>query len=544
MGRRPFSPPASGSPTSEDERSFLQHRVSRFGLLVGLIFLGFAVFRLSVTSAAGHLDQLFRPNFYWHLVSTAFFLATWVITRRGALSARAVRIVETVGLLGGGAATQFMALDIPNIARPDQIMYMAMNITFLGRAIYVPSTARRTLVLGVILGLDMMGTAYKAASDLDMSKWAVIDTEFASHTSAEIASFSALGIAAWWTATLTIAVSTSAVIYGLRREVRNIRQLGQYLLREKIGEGGMGTVYRAHHALLARETAVKLLPPEKAGKESLERFEREVRLTASLNHPNTVTVFDFGHTPEGVFYYAMELIHGATLQDVVGHTGPMPAARVVHILEQVAGALVEAHGVGLIHRDIKPANIMLKMPHAYGGVNELAKVVDFGLVKDLEKGDPGLTRADSVTGTPHYLSPEAISDPNSVGPLSDIYALGAVAYFALTGQEVFAATSVVEVCSHHLHSQPVDPRHRTGHAIPESVVAVVMACLAKSGADRPQGALDLQTRLAHCAHELPWSPESARTWWDENRSHLMAAHPAAERDGQELTVDISRVGVA
>ena len=220
-------------------------------------------------------------------------------------------------------------------------------------------------------------------------------------------------------------------------------------------------VYRARHALLRRPTAVKLLQPDKAGVENLLRFEREVQLTATLSHPSTVVIFDYGRTPEGVFYYAMEYLDGLDLERLVRVDGPQPAGRIIHILAQVCGALAEAHDAGLIHRDVKPANIILT---ERGGMPDIPKVVDFGLVKQfatLGSADTattvvGVTAANTIVGTPLYLSPEAITGRDLDGR-SDLYALGAVGYYLLTGEPVFSATSIVEVSAHHLHSVPVPP---------------------------------------------------------------------------------------
>ncbi len=192
----------------------------------------------------------------------------------------------------------------------------------------------------------------------------------------------ALNTALWWVGTIIMTTGASRVIYNLREEMRDVKKLGQYQLEEKLGEGGMGIVHRASHAMLQRPTAVKLLPAERVGEHSLARFEREVRQTARLTHANTVTIFDYGRTPDGVFYYAMKLLDGATLAQVVERGGPLEPSRVVHILRQVCGSLTEAHNIDLIHRDIKPANIMLC---ERGGVPDTVKVLDFGLVKKMKK---------------------------------------------------------------------------------------------------------------------------------------------------------------
>ena len=311
----------------------------------------------------------------------------------------------------------------------------------------------------------------------------------------------------WLLAAITIATAGSAVTYGLRREVRHARQLGQYTLEEKLGEGGMGVVYRGRHAMLRRPTAVKLLRPERMGEASLRRFEREVQLTAGLSHPNTVSVFDFGRTPDGVFYYAMEYLDGLTLDELVAGDGPQPPARVVHVLRQVLGALAEAHGIGLVHRDVKPGNVMLC---ERGGLPDVAKVLDFGLVKDLED-ESGLSHEAALVGTPHYLAPEAIRSPGA-DARSDLYAVGAVAYFLLTGQHVFEGRTVIEICGHHLHTTPVPPSDRLGRALPKALEAWVLACLAKDPARRPQTAAQAVAALERCAVSS-WTDDEARSWW-------------------------------
>jgi hypothetical protein len=242
----------------------------------------------------------------------------------------------------------------------------------------------------------------------------------------------------------------------------------------------------------------------------------------SHDHPHTITIFDYGLTPEGVFYYAMELLDGASLEKVVAVAGRLPPARAVHVLYEVAGALVEAHEAGLVHRDVKPANIILCRQ---GGLYDFPKVVDFGLVKDLEPaGDAALTHADVIAGTPLYIAPEAITSPQSVSPQSDLYSLGAVGYFALTGQSVFPGRTLVEVCSHHLHTRPEPPSTRLGEPLPADLEALVLDCLEKDPARRPGGARELRRRLEACADFGGWTEDDARAWWEANAG---AAAPAA-----------------
>jgi serine/threonine-protein kinase len=531
----------SSTTLTEEERQFLQHRVGRFGLIVGCLFLGFLVFRVGELLFTGRLTEMnaLAPSMFWHLASALSFLATWLVCRRGSRSPRWVRIIESVGLVGGCTALAVMSLYIPDVARPDMILLLAMTCAMVGRSVFVPSTGRRTLVLGLILGVDVVGMAACAVSDVQVELWYAFDPVGPMPTARHMMTMVAVNTAAWWAVMLTLCVAASRVIYGLRRTVRDAKQLGQYRLHEKIGEGGMGSVYRATHAMLARDTAIKLLSPGAANEINLKRFEREVQMTARLNHPNTVTVYDYGRTTEGVFYYAMELIDGASLQDIVTTTGALPPGRALHLLDQVAGALVEAHGVLLIHRDIKPANIMVKRPHVFGGMGEMAKVVDFGLVK--ESGDPGLTHADSVTGTPLYLSPEAIRDPATVTPSSDLYALGAVAYFLLTGTEVFRGKTVVDVCAKHLHEAPEPPSRRAAE-VPADLEALVLACLEKDPGQRPASALELQAGVRRCRDFDTWSPEHAIGWWQREGRTLARLHSDAI-DPVGRTIDAAKLGV-
>ena len=307
--------------------------------------------------------------------------------------------------------------------------------------------------------------------------------------------------------------------YEVKKVVSHIgRKLGPFELIYKIGDGGNGTVYRADHALLKRPTAVKVMLPQFASSESAkQRFINEVQITSSLTHPNTVAVFDFGQTPEGTLYYAMEHLNGVTLEDLVRISGPQPPARVLRILYQICGSLREAHSQGLIHRDIKPANIMLC---ERGGLYDVIKVLDFGLVKDIQHDQPHLTQVNAIVGTPFYLAPELISDASIFSPQSDLYALGGVAYLLLTGRNVFEGASAVEICAMHLHDKPVPPSQRTAQKIPPDLETIVMACLAKLPADRPQSAGVMAEMIVQCQNWGAWTRLLARKWWADNRSTL------------------------
>jgi len=289
------------------------------------------------------------------------------------------------------------------------------------------------------------------------------------------------------------------------------KRLGQYTLDEKLGEGGMGMVYRAHHAMLHRPTAVKLLSVEKTNSQSLARFEREVQLTARLNHPNTIAIYDYGRTPEDIFYYAMEYLQGINLEDLIKQYGPQSEGRVIYILDQVCGSLQEAHSIDLIHRDIKPANVMLI---DRGGVRDFVKVLDFGLAKALDsKKQSAVTSAGSYTGTPLYMSPEAIQHPEHVDARGDLYAVGAMGYFLLTGTPVFDGESVISILQKHVVEAPETPSARLGSLISADLERVILRCLAKKVEDRPQSAVELADELLHCAASNTWNRKEAERWW-------------------------------
>jgi serine/threonine protein kinase len=385
--------------------------------------------------------------------------------------------------------------------RPDLLVLLILNAVLLGRAALVPSEPRRT--------------AWISAASVVAIPFVPVET-FRRSPSGDLPLVPlVINAALWATFTVVLATLISNITFHLRRSVARARRLGQYELLEKIGEGGMGVVYRAEHAMLRRPTAIKLLAPNNAGELSLRRFEREAQLTARLANPHTVSVYDFGRTPEGAFYYVMEFLDGIDLERLVREAGPLPPGRVVHILLQVCEALAEAHGVGLVHRDIKPANILLSES---GGISDFAKVVDFGLVKDVTGDDEvRLTREDVFAGTPQYLAPETIQNGMSSDPRSDLYSLGAVAYYLLTGSPVFEGR-LVEVIQSHLLRAPETPSARLGRPVPAKLERVVLDCLEKDPALRPESARELMDRLAACDDVEPWRPEEAQRWWRERKT--------------------------
>ncbi|MCA9237886.1 MAG: serine/threonine protein kinase [Planctomycetales bacterium] len=348
----------------------------------------------------------------------------------------------------------------------------------------------------------------------------------------------------FWGLLILLALSSIAIfvftvmVARLQRQAREAaieaKQLGQYKLEEKLGAGAMGVVYKGRHAMLARPTAIKMLNADDLTDTAIARFEREVQITSNLNHPNTVAIYDYGRTPEGVFYYAMEFLDGIDLQELVEKYGPQSAGRVIYILRQICGSLYEAHSNGLVHRDVKPANIML---NRRGGEGDVVKVLDFGLVKARDDQHPG---AGGMAGTPLYMSPEAIQAPNSVDACSDIYAVGAVGYFLLTGQPVFEAHSFADLCQMHASEPPKPPSLRLGRQVPEDLENAILACLEKSRSKRPQTARELAQRLSRCADANAWTLDDADAWWgrhERGQSAPAAAKPLSSSNPYAATID-------
>ncbi len=321
---------------------------------------------------------------------------------------------------------------------------------------------------------------------------------------------------------LSMGISAAVAVVGvhtigsLRQQAFEARQLGQYRLRHLIGSGGMGEVYLAEHQLMKRPCAIKTIRPEKAGDPKvLARFEREVRMTAKLSHWNSIDIFDYGRTDDGTFYYVMEYLPGMNLSDLVEQFGPLPPERVIHFMRQTCDALAEAHGVGLIHRDIKPANIFA----AYrGGIYDVAKLLDFGLAKPMvepEAGDAHLTQEGSVTGSPLYMSPEQATCDSEPDARSDIYSLGAVAYYLLTGRPPFDHEKPIKVLISVAHDAVVPPSEIRPN-VPEDIEQIVLRCLEKDPDHRYQDVEDFAAALDGCESAGRWTREDANAWWETN----------------------------
>ena len=290
------------------------------------------------------------------------------------------------------------------------------------------------------------------------------------------------------------------------------RRLGQYDLQQRIGRGAMGTVYLGAHGLLDRKVAIKVLENADATERSLARFQREVQLSASLTHPNTIEIYDFGRTEEGTFFYVMEFVDGISLEQLVDYYGRQPAERVIYLLLQICGSLSEAHLAGMVHRDIKPANVLLT---SRSGIHDLVKVLDFGLAKQLDHDSMQLTRVDSLTGTPLYMSPESIRDAASADVLSDIYSIGAVGYTLICGFAPFDGESSTDVCAEKLHKEPELPERKINVSLARDLQDLLLRCLSLNPEKRPQSAQQLASDLLACADSPHWTQQDAALWWRE-----------------------------
>jgi eukaryotic-like serine/threonine-protein kinase len=381
----------------------------------------------------------------------------------------------------------------------NQAIYMPWAFLVIAYGIFIPNRWQRcALVVALMVMIPfVLRTAAYVGSGIPLDDWDQV-----------------AGTDGFFLLLTTVAIS----IYGshrievLREEVLQARKLGQYQLIERLGSGGMGEVHLAEHVLLRRPCAIKLIRPDRAGDPQQRlRFEREVKATATLTHPNTVQIYDYGHAEDGTFYYVMEYLPGLTLEQLVERHGPLPPARAVHFLRQVCAALREAHSIGLIHRDIKPGNVMVC---ERGGLHDTAKLLDFGLVIP-PAGNPEsekLTQEGAITGTPAYMSPEQAGGQDKIDARSDIYSVGALAYFLLTGQSPFAGRSGVKILAAHLYEAPAPlTAHRPD--VPPDLETVVLKCLAKNPTDRFPNVRSLESALAESDKVRLWTEEEATHWW-------------------------------
>jgi eukaryotic-like serine/threonine-protein kinase len=485
------SPGAALAPLDSEARAdYLQERIGLLAQLfcwLGTFFLVAGITHHQVFVERSEVRELLaEPSLWTHVGVLVLQGLVWVTTRRRSWNERTLPLLDAMLVLGtlGARAYQALHINLGMAHHAHLVMVLTTFAVLMCRSVVVPSRPTTTLIVSAL------GTAPAlTVAVYDGARRGALG---------ELTSLTAI----WCVAAVALPTFASKVIYGLRESVAMARQLGQYVIERKLGEGGMGEVYLARHTLLRRHTALKLLPPERAGEKAVARFEREVRATSRLSHPNTVAIYDYGRTREGIFYYAMEYLDGVDLQRLVREQGPLEPARVIHILAQIAGALDEAHQSGLVHRDLKPANVYLC---ERGGQPDTVKVLDFGLVKDTAAASalsgPVVAQTDvnALIGTPAYLAPESIHSPADVDARSDLYAVGAIGYFLLTGTEVFQRSSLVALCIAHLHEQPQRPSERLKAALPFDLEQLLLSCLEKDAAQRPSSAAALRQGLLACA---------------------------------------------
>jgi serine/threonine-protein kinase len=407
-----------------------------------------------------------------------------------------------------------LAIAVNASFQPAEEPYLVAALCLFLYAVFIPSPARYTVMLGTLAVVSFLFSAVLTYVFVPEAQAYWADVGVVLQLSAQSALRNHLVWGVTGIAILAfVAHLASRTLYSLRQAAHEAERLGNYVVEEELGAGGMGQVFRARHSMIRRPTAVKVM--QATGEEELaaiKRFEREVQLSATLTHPNTITIYDFGHTPDNRFYYAMEYLEGLDLQGLVDRFGPVGSPRTAFVLAQASGALSEAHERGIIHRDIKPSNIFLTRR---GGLYDFVKVLDFGLAKQITDPEAvSLTKTGVAVGTPRYISPEAIKGSENIDARSDIYCLGSVAYFMLTGRPPFDAKSSAELLIDHLKATPPRPSHLSELPISAELEEVVMKCLEKSAAARFQTTAELELALRELHFDEPWSHSKAREWWE------------------------------
>ncbi len=492
---------------SQETQQLLAHRLRIASLL---LFAGFLVFFVRNLFYLDTFLTLADWMLFWdHL---AIILVTGVVGLRLCTDChhtrKHLRIVEL--LVFGGSATFFLFLSytllntcaVAGFLPPMVPPWLLLVFTY---ALFIPNTWQRAAaVIGTIATIPI---ALIVLMRLTSEQFVQIVSTNPHFTGYETSVVLLMGFSA---VTATWGVRT---IGQLRRSAYEARRIGQYRLKRLLGSGGMGEVHLAEHVLLKRPCAIKLIRPEKAGDpQALARFEREVQATARLTHWNTIEIFDYSRAEDGTFYYVMEYLPGMNLEQLVDMYGPLPPARVIHLLSQTCDALSEAPAQQFIHRDIKPANIFAARR---GHVDDVAKLLDFGLVKPLARMETGnLTQEGTIAGSPLYMSPEQITG-EAADERSDIYSLGVVAYFLLTGKRLFEDDNAMKVLIAHAHETPPRPSKLAPGLSPE-LDALVMRCLEKSADDRFPNVEALRSALLRCEESGGWTRKDARLWWASN----------------------------
>jgi hypothetical protein len=514
---------------------FVRERLALVGKTLFLVSFGFYLFLLAsmvLVGGAPFVAVVKGPVALGHLAASWTMGLLWLLARRGRLSVRSLGTLDAVSIV---VACGFLSIMTMNDEGQILQVLLALTVTVMIRAILVPSRPRRTMVLSALAFLPTVVVCIARHDPTAL---------LPGFSPGYQKQYMTLNTVLWSILGTTLATIISRVTYGLRQQVAEANELGQYVLEERIGSGGMGEVWRARHRLLIRPAAIKLIRPQMSGDPELllRRFEREARATAALKSPHTVQLYDFGATEDGRLYYVMELLDGLDLETLVRQYGPLPAERVVHILRQVCSSLQDAHVNGLVHRDIKPANVVVSRA---GTTFDFAKVLDFGLVKldtarNSEDDAVELSTEGSPGGTPAFMAPEVVLGVADTDHRVDLYALGCVGYWLLTGKLIFEGGSVVEVMFHHAHTPPPRPSTRSELPIPAPLEDLVMECLEKDPARRPTSAEAVSTRLDAVSLESAWTVERAERWWAMHRPLPADARRVAEvllsQEGRELRI--------
>ena len=500
----PPEPTAFG--VSGETRTLRRHRLAATALLLAVAYAVLLGWHVAYLAPHGPMA--------WSLIASRFALSVVVaglLMSPIRLAPTHVRLVE-FALFGGLTIIVMISQYVVNLSMvqaQDSIGMVAfmkngviqMVILMLLYGTFIPNHPR--IVARVVLAMAL-APLFSLALLTEHPEVAHLAAEF---RTAEYTGSNALFLLT----AAAMAVCGSMLLNGLRVELHHARKFGQYRLVRKLGEGGMGEVYLAEHQLLKRPCALKLIKAE-AGSDpiALARFEREVQSAARLSHPNTIEIYDYGHTDDGTFYYVMEYLQGLSLSELIRRDGPLPPGRVIYLFRQVCAGLAEAHRLGLVHRDLKPGNVFLAVR---GGESDVAKVLDFGLVKLTR--DPGAAELSSdmtVSGTPLYMAPEQAVGDRSLDARADIYALGAMMYYALTGQPPFTGESAFAIMMAQARD-PVVPPSQVRPGIPDDLEQVVLRCLAKAPAGRYPSVRALGDALASCAAAAEWGPNRAEAWW-------------------------------
>jgi eukaryotic-like serine/threonine-protein kinase len=502
-------PPASAavsSATTGETRTLRRHRLAATALLLAVAYAVLVAWYVA-----------YRPPhtlLAWALISSRFFLSAVIaglLLSPIRMSPARVRALEII-LFGGLTLIVMLSQYVVNLS-------MVQDHNTIGMVAFMKNGVIQSVILMLLYGTFIPNHPRTVA-------WVVLAMVLAPlfsialltehpdavHLAEVFHTAEYTGSNALFLITAAVmAVCGSILLNGLRFELHQARKYGHYRLVRKLGEGGMGEVYLAEHRLLKRPCALKLIKRE-AGSDpiALARFEREVQSAARLSHPNTIEIYDYGHTTDGTFYYVMEYLRGLSLSELVRRDGPLPPGRAIYLFRQVCAGLAEAHRLGLVHRDLKPGNLFLAVR---GGEADVAKVLDFGLVKLTR--DPGAAELSSemtVSGTPMYMAPEQAVGDRSLDARADIYALGAMMYFALTGRPPFTGESAFAIMMSQARD-PVVPPSQVQPGVPHDLEQVVLRCLAKAPSDRFPSVKALGDALGACASAAEWGPNRAEAWW-------------------------------